>query len=67
VTETPKDPQKARRAQRLSAALRDNLKRRKAQAKQRDLERTAETGAKDPGPATDTHDSAGFGEDTRNR
>ena len=69
MTETPKDPKKARRAQRLSAALRDNLKRRKAQAKRRDLERTAESGAKDPpaGPATDTHDSAGFGEDKRNR
>ena len=30
---SPKDPQKESRAQRLSAALRDNLKRRKAQAK----------------------------------
>ena len=69
MTETPKDPQKERRAQRLSAALRDNLKRRKAQAKRRNLERTAESGAKNPaaGPSTETHDSAGFCEDKRNR
>ncbi len=73
MTETPKDPQKARRAQRLTAALRDNLKRRKAQAKGRNagrnLERAAESGAKTPpaGPSTATHDSAGFGEDKRNR
>jgi hypothetical protein len=69
VTETPKDPQKARRAQRLSAALRDNLKRRRAQAKRRNRESTAESGAKNApaGPATETHDSAGFGEDKRNR
>jgi hypothetical protein len=77
VTELPKDPQKARRAQRLSAALRDNLKRRKAQAKGRDLgrnvgrnpERSADSGATNPpaGPSTETHDSAGFGEDKRNR
>jgi hypothetical protein len=69
VTETPKDPQKVRRAQRLSAALRDNLKRRKAQAKQRNLERSAASGAKHApaGPSTETHDSAGFGEDKRNR
>ncbi|HZO47899.1 MAG TPA: hypothetical protein VFB68_18515 [Xanthobacteraceae bacterium] len=66
MTEIPKDPQKERRAQRLSAALRDNLKRRKAQAKGR---RTAESGAQNPpaGPSTETHDSAGFGEDKRNR
>ena len=77
MTETPKDPQKARRAQRLSAALRDNLKRRRAQAKERNVERnvgrnlegTAESGAKNApaGPSTETHDSAGFGEDKRNR
>ena len=42
VTETPKDPKKARRAQRLSAALRDNLKRRRAQAKKRSVERNVE-------------------------
>ena len=66
VTETPKDPQKERRAQRLSAALRDNLKRRKAQAKRRDLGRAAEKDGP-AGPSTETHDSAGFGEDKRNR
>jgi hypothetical protein len=35
----------------------------------RNLERTAESGAKHTpaGPSTETHDSAGFGEDKRNR
>ena len=57
----PKDPQKQRRAQRLSAALRDNLKRRKAQARGRS------SGQRGSGePSTETHDSAGFGEDKRN-
>ena len=66
MTETPKDPKKERRAQRLSAALRDNLKRRRAQAKRRNA---AESGAENApaGPSTETHDSAGFGEDKRNR
>ena len=73
MTEIPKDPKKERRAQRLSAALRDNLKRRRAQAKERNVgrnrESTAESGAKNApaGPSTATHDSAGFGEDKRNR
>ena len=59
----PKDQQKQRRARRLSAALRDNLKRRKAQAKGRVVEKS---GACAPGePSTETHDSAGFGEDKR--
>jgi hypothetical protein len=35
VTETPKDQQKQSRTRRLSVALRDNLKRRKAQARWR--------------------------------
>jgi hypothetical protein len=70
MTDRPKDPQKESRNRRLSAALRDNLKRRKAQAKGRDLGRDpgreAEKAAP-AGPSTATHDSAGFAEDKRNR
>jgi hypothetical protein len=65
VTGSPKDQQKQRRARRLSAALRDNLKRRKAQAKGRKAGRSAERAASEP--SAETHDSAGFGEDKRNR
>jgi hypothetical protein len=65
VTEHPKDPQKERRARRLSAALRDNLKRRKAQAKGRKAEHGAEQSP--AGPSTETHDSAGFADHKRNR
>jgi hypothetical protein len=50
----------------LSAALRDNLKRRKVQAKGRDLGREAEKDGPG-GPSTETHDSAGFAEEKRNR
>jgi hypothetical protein len=66
MTDRPKDQQKQRRAQRLSAALRDNLKRRKAQAKRRNLGREAEKDGP-VAPSTATHDSAGFAEDKRNR
>jgi hypothetical protein len=63
VTDHPKDPQRERRSRRLSAALRDNLKRRKAQLRGRNAERGAEhTPA---GPSTETHDSAGFARDKR--
>ena len=65
MADRPKEQQKKRRTQRLSAALRDNLKRRKAQAIGRNLERAAENTPADP--STGTHDSAGFGEDKRNR
>jgi hypothetical protein len=65
VTGSPKDQQKQRRTRRLSVALRDNLKRRKAQAKGREAERGAERAP--TGPSTETHDSAGFGDDKRNR
>jgi hypothetical protein len=61
----PKDQQKERRARRLSAALRDNLKRRKAQARGRVAGPGAERAPGEPSP--ETHDSAGFGEDKRNR
>jgi hypothetical protein len=66
MTDRPKDPEKQSRDRRLSAALRDNLKRRKAQAKGRDLGRSAEKD--DPAaPSTATHDSAGIADDKRNR
>ena len=58
-TTSPKDQQKQRRARRLSAALRDNLKRRKAQARSRSA---AETEAE---ASTTTHDSAGIEADKR--
>jgi hypothetical protein len=60
----PEDQQKQRRERRLSAALRDNLKRRKAQAKGRKGGQGVERAP--AGPSTETHDSAGFGEDKRN-
>ena len=64
MTDRPKDPQKQRRARRLSAALRDNLKRRKAQAKRPSA--SAAERRRRPSRSTETHDSAGFGEDKRN-
>jgi predicted transcriptional regulator len=59
---TGKDQQKDSRKRRLSAALRDNLKRRRAQAK----ERAAGSAAAEPGRAG-THDSAGIGDDKQQR
>jgi hypothetical protein len=66
MPDRPQDQQKQNRNRRLSAALRDNLKRRKAQAKGRNLGREAEKAGRDD-PSTGTHDSAGFAEDKRNR
>jgi hypothetical protein len=57
MTEPPKLTQKERRAQRLQAALRENLQRRKAQARQR-----AEIRAEPAEP----HDSAGIAADKPN-
>jgi hypothetical protein len=57
MTEPPKAVQKARERRRLSAALRENLKRRKVQAKGRSATERAQ--ANDGKP----HDSAGIGED----
>ena len=53
------------KAERLRAALRENLKRRKAQAKGR----LAAEGDQQAGPESSTpaHDSAGFGADKQNR
>ena len=52
-----KADQKARRGRRLAAALRENLKRRKAQAKGRSA---AETAGERP---VEPHDSAGIADD----
>jgi hypothetical protein len=65
MTGRSKDPQKESRNRRLSAALRDNLKRRKAQARGRSAGPNAEPAP--GGPSTETHDSAGFAADKRNR
>jgi hypothetical protein len=56
----PESAEKARRQRRLGAALRENLKRRKAQAKGR-AEVAGAQGAAEP------HDSAGIGVDKRSR
>ena len=56
----PKRADKARRQRRLGAALRENLKRRKAQAKGR----AAAVEAAEPGDKS--HDSAGIAADKRN-
>jgi hypothetical protein len=56
VTGQSKDQQKLNRTRRLSAALRDNLRRRKAQAKERKA-------SSDPrSPSAGPHDSAGITE-----
>jgi predicted transcriptional regulator len=58
-----KDEQSNNRKRRLSAALRDNLKRRKAQVRGRSSGRTTA----EAGRLSETHDSAGIGEDKRPR
>jgi hypothetical protein len=57
MNDRPKDTEKTRREQRLSAALRENLKRRKAQARGRATGATPDRA--DPTP----HDSAGIAGD----
>ena len=65
MTERPKQQRKAHEQRRLSAALRENLKRRKAQEKGREKGRAAAESVVDlPGTA---HDSAGIGEEKRER
>ena len=56
MADSPKPSEKALREQRLQAALRENLKRRKAQARGRAETKTTDT----------PHDSAGIGADKRN-
>jgi hypothetical protein len=60
MREGGKAAQKASRGRRLSAALRENLKRRKAQVKGRQGLRDADAASR---PAQEHHDSAGFGAD----
>ena len=62
VSDHPKKAEQQRRERRLSAALRENLKRRKAQAKARTAANPAVSGAEhDDQP----HDSAGIAADKR--
>ena len=63
IGESGKAAQKARQERRLAAALRQNLKRRKLQAKARGAAETAVPNA--PQPAAAPHDSAGFADDKR--
>ena len=60
MNDRPKAAQKAKRERRLGVALRENLRRRKAQAKGRAAD---ERGQRDGTP----HDSAGFVEDKQRR
>src|SRR5215831_6439570 len=59
VSEGPKNPERSAKQRRLSAALRENLKRRKAQARGR----SATTSDGSPSP----HDSAGIADDKPRR
>jgi hypothetical protein len=52
MADRPKPSEKTLREQRLEAALRENLKRRKAQARER---------VEQPDPPREPHDSAGIG------
>jgi hypothetical protein len=65
IGESHKAAQKARQGRRLAAALRENLKRRKVQAKGRDAAATAVPDG--PQPSAVPHDSAGFADDKRNQ
>jgi hypothetical protein len=61
MSESGKAVQRAVRRRRLSAALRENLKRRKAQARERDAAPAAVESSAAP------HDSAGIGAEKPNR
>jgi hypothetical protein len=62
MTDSPKQQQKRNRVRRLSTSLRDNLNRRKAQARGRRAQHDAEV------PETSRpHDSAGIVEDKPSR
>src|SRR5262245_29033475 len=63
MTERPKSAEAARRGERLAAAVRENLKRRKAQARSRSAPPPPAAGA----GGTPAHDSAGFPADKRKR
>jgi hypothetical protein len=59
ISESGKAAHKARERRRLAAALRENLKRRKAQVKGRVAARMI------PEPSLEPHDSAGIADDKR--
>ena len=61
ISESGKATLKARERRRLAAALRDNLRRRRAQAKGRVAAEAAAESSAEP------HDSAGIAEDKSNR
>jgi hypothetical protein len=61
MNDSGKGAEKVRQQRRLSTALRENLKRRKAQARGRDAAEEAGSPGRDGKP----HDSAGFGADKR--
>jgi hypothetical protein len=63
MTERPKLQQKKNRQRRLSVALRENLKRRKVQARGR----TQESAGADEAGRAKPHESAGFDKDNRNQ
>jgi len=69
VSEQQKTSHKAVQQRRLSAALRENLKRRKAQAKDRAKDRAKDPAGRAAAPAAeqdaDPHDSAGIAADKR--
>ncbi len=69
INEGGKAALKAGRRRRLSAALRENLKRRKAQAKARGAAGASDQTAvhTQSEPVAEPHDSAGFADDNRNR
>jgi len=61
----PDPPQKTNQQRRLSAALRENLKRRKAQAKGREEGRHEGAHGPSAQPDSNSHDSAGIPDDKR--
>jgi hypothetical protein len=65
MTERPKQQRKAHEQRRLSAALRENLKRRKAQAKRRQEGRHNDGGSPTAQLGRNSHDSAGIPDDKR--
>jgi hypothetical protein len=63
MSESGKAAEAARRRERLSAALRENLKRRKGQARGRESGAPVEPAT--PMPEPEPHDSAGIGADKK--
>jgi len=65
MTDRPKNSEQVRRQHRLGAALRENLKRRKAQAKGRSEGRSEDRSAPAEERPDTPHDSAGIATDKR--